>query len=155
MKRIKLGRRSVYALVDDTDFAEVRKHHWYLMNTGYVETFRKRDGKVSGRTTLHRFILNPAAGQMIDHINRNKLDCRRTNLRLATFTQNNCNLQRTNKFGTYRGVRPRDRRWEARITIDRRSVSLGRFDSPEEAAMAYNSAAESCQGEFAILNKVA
>src|SRR4051812_204373 len=91
------------ALIDDEDYERVAARKWHVTNTGkstpYAGTMVRR-GK---RIRLHRFLLDAPAGLLVDHRNRNGLDCRRENLRLATHAQNQSNLIRPRK-GTYRGV---------------------------------------------------
>jgi hypothetical protein len=93
----------------------------------------------------------------IDHIDKNPMNDRWSNLRLATRVQQaaNRNLQSNNTSG-YKGVRwsKRDKKWIARITFDGNIKDLGYFDNPEEAAHAYNKGAIRYHGEFATLNLV-
>jgi hypothetical protein len=91
----------------------------------------------------------------VDHINRDKLDDRWCNLRLATRSQNSANVAlRPNSTSGFIGVtfdKARDK-WRAQIRIAGRKVNLGRFASAEEAARAYDAAALKEFGEFAELN---
>jgi len=93
----------------------------------------------------------------IDHINRVKDDNRIENLRLATRSQNEANtgLRRNNSSG-FKGVYffKRTNRWLAKIAYDGLEIHLGYYDSAEEAAMAYNSAAVKLKGKFALLNEI-
>jgi hypothetical protein len=86
----------------------------------------------------------------IDHVNRQKSDNRIANLRLATSFQNSANTtaKRNNKCGL-KGVRKREGRWEARIRVFGRNIHLGRFDTSEEASLAYQNVARSHHGEYA------
>jgi hypothetical protein len=90
----------------------------------------------------------------IDHVNGDKSDNRIANLRLATRTQNCCNVRRrrTNKSGTP-GVSwfPQTQRWRARIVVDRREVSLGYFRSKQDAIAARTAAVKHYYGEFGRL----
>lgn len=75
----------------------------------------------------------------LDHINRNKLDNRICNLRLATHDlnqQNHIRARRTNKIGLL-GVSLSQGKWRAQITVNRKKIFLGRFDDPEQAHSAY------------------
>lgn len=87
-----------------------------------------------------------------DHINGNKLDNRRCNLRICTPHQNN--LNRPNVTGKYKGVYwcKRLKKWMAQIMIGERNKYVGSFPNEEEAAFAYNEAAKKYHGEFARLN---
>ena len=80
---------------DNEDYDKVKEHCWYKLNNGYIIT------RIDNKTvTLHRFILN-FPDSIIDHINRDKSDNRKSNLRLVTKRQNNCNrgVSKNNKCG--------------------------------------------------------
>lgn len=90
-----------------------------------------------------------------DHQNRNTLDNRRNNLRIATPSQNRCNCGRqVNNTSGFKGVfwHKAAGKWRAQIRIDRHSQHLGMFDTPEVAAEAYDFAAIALHGEFAKIN---
>lgn len=108
------------------------------------------------RTRLHRHVAGHPAGMDVDHINRDKLDCRRQNLRLATRQQNSCNAgRRTHNTSGYRGVYlcKFTRRWRAEIRANGAAHKLGRFSDPAEAAAAYDAAAIRLHGDFAVTNR--
>ncbi len=152
MEKIFVQGKTV--LVSDIDFLWLVGFKWYL-NGGYaVRTDR-------GKTVrMHRLILEQKLGhnnfEETDHINRNRLDNQRENLRPATHQENQGNQgkHRNNTSGGYKGVFANGRRWVAKIKIDGRSVYLGTYDTPEEAARAYNRAAIEHFGEYACLNEV-
>ncbi len=140
------------ALVDDADYAFVGQWKWCIQG-GYVGR------SVNGRTVyMHRVLMNPPNGMYVDHINRNKLDNRRQNLRLCQKWQNAVNA--TKRYGSvkqqrYRGVmQVKGGRWRAHLTHNKTSLHLGVFDSAEDAALAYNEAAKLHHGEFAQLNTI-
>lgn len=91
----------------------------------------------------------------VDHINRDKLDDRWCNLRLATRSQNSANVAlRRHSTSGFIGVtfdKPRNK-WRAQIRIDGRKVNLGRYVTAEEAARVYDAATLKEFGEFAELN---
>lgn len=116
--------------------------------------------KVSGKFVYaHRVIWALFYGEwpcgIIDHINRNPLDNRIANLRLATFSLNGANstLDPRNKTG-FRGVRHsmEKNRYEAIIKKDGKEIRLGSFTKIEDAALAYDKAATTIFGEFAYTN---
>ena len=110
------------------------------------------DGK---SLSLHRFIMDARPGQMIDHINGDGLDCRKSNMRFCTTAQNSQNRRasRNHKHGQYKGVTCRKSgRWLARIGNGYKSIYLGDFPDAESAARAYDAAALTHFGEFARLN---
>jgi hypothetical protein len=100
--------------------------------------------------------MNPPRGFLVDHKNLNTLDNTRTNLRLATRSQNmfNRNKIKSNTSSRFRGVcfDKRRKKWCAYITVEGKRIWLGTFDNEIDAAMAYDAAAKKYHGEFARLN---
>ena len=96
-------------------------------------------------------------GMTVDHADRNTLNNRLSNLRLATRSQQSQN-RRTfeNNASGYRGVTWHKQRgkWQANIWLDGKHVSLGLFSDKDDAARAYNRAAKEHYGEFALLNTI-
>lgn len=126
-------------------------------------TVHLRGGKyvsVSVSVPLHRALLNPRDGMEVDHINGDRFDNRRANLRLVTSAQNKWNVKRRSPGASrFRGVcRHRARknekviRWQANIKVNKQLVRLGYFRDEEQAARAYDVAAKKYHGEFATLN---
>lgn len=118
------------------------------------------DSYTSTMLELHRFILDlpPFKDRPVDvdHINGNGLDNRRENLRIATRAQNLANAGSRTGTSIYKGVSfcRKTGRWKVQICIDGKNYNLGRFDTPEEAAVVYNEAAVKAWGEFATTNAV-
>jgi hypothetical protein len=156
MKKIKLygkdGKRK-YALIDDEDYFIVSLFRWHI-NLGYAKTGIYINGK--NRTLImHRLIMSAKKEQKIDHINRNRLDNRKCNLRFCTYSQNYMNQDsHKNSSSKYKGVywHKRDKRWRAVIGKNYKQITLGNFESEIEAAKAYNVKALELFGEFARLN---
>ena len=115
------------------------------------------DGKLYAAHRIAFLIVHGWLPKEIDHINRDKTDNRIANLRPATSSQNkgNIGLLASNQSG-YRGVslNRRSQKWHAQIKINGKQTYLGRFDLPEDAAVAYNNAAIAHFGKFAHLNEV-
>lgn len=165
MKRIPLKRineetrhREIcsYALVDDDDYPIVSKYHWHLTSQGYVE------GKVNAEhIKLHRFIAKihhwNVGENVIDHINRDKKDNRKSNLRICTFQQNLFNrIQQFNDATSgYKGVSKRENgHWRMRVYIDGKCYCDETYRTEIEAAIAYNRAAVKAHGQYALLNNI-
>lgn len=146
--------RGLFALVDDED-ADLRDLKWSAGPRYAHRATRKPDGRHTTQS-LHRVIgARIGLTGTIDHKNRGGFDCRRTNLRAATYAQNahNRSRDRDNTSG-FKGVNwfARNRRWRAYIAADRKVHHLGYFDDPESAARAYDCAARELHGEFAVTN---
>lgn len=140
-------------MVDDEDYELLAKRKWYFGGRGYVVSAGKEENK-KVLYRMHRLILNPPPGMVVDHINRDRLDNRRSNLRICTHQQNLWNQERKigQKTSRYKGVWRRKDKWRACIVKDGKTLHLGTHSSPEEAAMAYNLSAIKMHGEFARLN---
>ncbi len=151
MKEIALTNALV-ALVDDEDFERLSQYKWRPLPGKHVGYYAATEGDIDPvrrkrRTLLmHRLVLNAAPGITVDHINGNKLDNRKENLRLATFKQQQGNRRRKDG-GRYTGVTKHGRRFRADC-----NGYIGVYSTEEEAARAYDTAARAYFGEFARLN---
>jgi hypothetical protein len=146
--------RGLWTLVDAVDWPSISEHRWYALNSGRGY-YAARDTPRPRRTILmHREIVRPE-NRLVDHINGDTLDNRRSNLRGATRAQNghNMGLVATNTSG-YIGVswHKAGRKWETRIKTDGVQLFLGLYDTAIEAAYAHDAAAIALHGEFARLN---
>ncbi len=153
MKSIELteGRS---ALVSDEDFDQLSAFSWHVSG-GYAVTNVPSTG--THRYTLlgmHRVIARAQKGQQVDHINGNRLDNRRENLRLCVDQENARNRRVPEHSSVYKGVswRKRERLWSSRIMVDGKSLWLGTFDQEATAAAIYDLAARKYFGAFAVCN---
>lgn len=156
MKEIPLTRGFV-ALVDDGDYESVSQWKWCAQDHGRttyaVRSVRDFPGAKRRRIYLHRFLMNAADNQEIDHANGDGLDNTRSNLRLCTTTENKWNRRKfTPTTSKYKGVMFRRNRWVATTKIARRQIHLGCFLTEIEAANAYDQFAVEHYGPFARLN---
>jgi len=155
--RIPVGRAGLAALVDPEDFDRLSAFSWeaHAGPSGIIYARLMVPVGPSGtRTRMHRMIMEPPPGLVVDHANGDGLDNRRANLRICTISQNAANApRRRNARCPFKGVQLTESgRWQARIEIGGRARSLGTYSSPEQAARAYDAAAVAHYGEFARPN---
>jgi len=159
MEEIQLTQNKV-VLVDDDDFPRLSQHKWfahYCLSTKDYYAVRNGSRKLSKRTLIwmHREIMKATKGQEIDHINGNRLNNSKSNLRFCNHTQNMQNKQRKGIFSSqYKGVcwHKNHKIWEAKITYYKKQINLGYFKDEIQAAKAYDKKAKELFGEFACLN---
>lgn len=154
MKEIQLTKGKV-ALVDDDDYGWLVQYSWYASFNGhwYAVTNVRVAGKKK-KVYMHRVISGVKDPKIeIDHIDGDGLNNTRANLRQATRSENMCNRsnQRNNTSG-WKGVYRRDNKYRAQIEIRQKSRHLGTFDTPEDAAAAYDRAARELHGVFSSTN---
>lgn len=132
---------------------------WNILRRSRTQYAQRKVGKRTIR--LHREIMETILGrplepdEQVDHINGFGLDNRRQNLRLATKAENGRNSRlRANNASGYKGVHWHKARqkWEAQIQVNRRTLFLGYYADPIDAARAYDAAARSHFGDFAGTN---
>ncbi len=151
-------------VVDDEDYENLSKYRWYL--TGFyafrlVTVGNRKIGRSRRSTYMHRQIMNAKNGEVVDHINHDKLDNRKINLRIGNHSMNGAN-SRINAHKTirstsiFKGVTfsSRRKKWIAKINVNQRTRYIGGYDSQESAARAYNEMANFHFGKFALLNPV-
>jgi len=148
VRQIPLGG-GYYTYVDAADYEWLSQWKWHLQN-GYA--VRREKTKL---IFMHRQIMQPPPGMVVDHQNRNKLDNTRDNLLVCT-QQENCfnRSQRNGSSSRFRGVSysKSARKWVARITFRGRRLHLGCFAEEVDAARAYDRAAVELFGDFASVN---
>jgi len=160
MKKIYLSGKDIFALVDDEDYVFLNRWPWHLNCKGYAVRGRtKADVDVPGGQTIfmHRVIAQTPKGMYTDHIDNDKLNNQRSNLRWCTNQENTRNRPKT-RYNTsgYKGVtwnKP-TKSWRANIAYNGKRIYLGLHKDVKDAARAYNAAAEKLYGDFAQLNEV-
>lgn len=140
-------------IIDDEDSDKLSAHHWYpviFSNGIYIACMLKNPRTIM---LMHRFIMGLTHGdiRVIDHINGNTLDNRKSNLRICTQAQNsrNSKFRKSNTSG-YKGVTYDKRRdkWVAQIKYNWKHIHLGQFDDPREAYIAYCEGSRKYHGDF-------
>lgn len=144
-------------LVDDEDYDILMENKCQYHHMGYAVTSKKINGEYK-QFQVHRLILKlTTKDKAVDHINGNKLDNRKQNLRLATTQENGMNRAKHKKFTSeYKGVgwsKARNK-WRATIYFNYKAIYIGIFNNEEDAAKAYNEKANELFGKFAKLNEV-
>ncbi len=152
MKEIPLTNSLLVALVDDEDYEKITTYGKWRLEDGYAK-IRLRGGKWVPMQNLVSSIIKGVEEN--DHIDRNRLNNQRNNLRKGTRSQNKANSgkHKDNTLG-YKGIKANGSKWQARITVNYKDIYLGTFPTKELAAIAYNIAAKQHFGEFAFLNVI-
>lgn len=154
MKQIPLTQGK-FALVDDEDYEFLNQWKWCYQIPGYAVRGIKKNGKTK-IMIMHRVILKASRGTVLDHINGNGLDNRRSNLRICTQQQNtrNSHKRRTSISSKHKGVHysTKDQRWVTQIQQGGKRVHIGHFKSEHHAALAYDLWAHDLFDNFARPN---
>lgn len=151
-------------LVDVEDLDRIRNYTWYAQyfkpqDRFYILMANRFARKDFGKSTvlLHRYILGvDHLDVLVDHENRNSLDNRKRNLRIATPAENvrNSGPSKLNKLGLKGVWKTSKDRYLSQITFEGKREHVGSFDNPIDACIAYNKRAQELFGEFAYLNPV-
>lgn len=143
---------NTFAKVDDEDYEWLNQWKWRINAGGYAE---RSVWGIKSSVLMHRLIIKPQPSEHVDHINRDKIDNRRQNLRACTVSQNLRNAFRNKTSSGFKGVsfHKGSKRFIARICVNGSIINLGSFLDAREAAMSYNKAASEIFGEFARLNE--
>lgn len=143
-----IKNKEYHILVDDDLWHEYSAKFWHISN-GYAKT------NVDDTTIfMHRMVMNATDDDMIDHINKNRLDNRRCNLRIAKHDENNHNrTKKRNASSKYYGVNKNGNRWCGRFRYQGKTIYCGTFATELEAAKAYNAKATEYYGEYANINQ--
>ena len=142
---------NTYTLIDSDLFAELSQLKWHKDSDGYCIN------KTRSHLSIHRVIMQAKPGEQVDHINGNKLDNKRSNLRICTNQENSFNRKiRSESTNGYKGIEYRldKQKWRARIAFNSKKLSIGEYKTKEQAAVAYNIAAKYFFKDFAHLNQI-
>jgi hypothetical protein len=140
----------IEVLIDEELYYDIIKYTWQVNKNNYI------NGRVNGKTLkLHRYIMDYTGDDCVDHINGNKLDNRRCNLRIVTCLQNSMNkLKSANCSSKYIGVTyAKDRnKWRAFISVNGEKKHLGQYINEIDAAKARDNATKIYFKEYGKLN---
>ncbi|MCP3998841.1 MAG: hypothetical protein GY722_27780 [bacterium] len=142
-----------YFIVDRCRASALEALSW-SMHDGYARHYHYEGNERFNVYAHHCIIGRGLNGMQVDHVNRDRLDNRRANLRFVT-NQENC-LNSGPKTGRFKGVswKTANRKWVAQIFYDGVKHHVGVFDDEVEAARAWNEAARLHHGKFAFQNQV-
>ena len=156
-RRLYLGE-GYWTLLDVKDYYRLRIFKWILYGNGtnlYAIRLRFTEPNKTSTVYMHREIMNPPAGLVVDHRNCDGLDNRKDNLRFATHAQNTRNRRKKkNSSSRFLGVyfNKEKSTWDSQLRHSDKRIWVGRFDNEIDAAHAYDRAAIKHHGEFARLN---
>lgn len=157
---VKTKKHGIEFLVSEEDYQDVIEVDWRVSGGKpflYIQGTYKSKAETKS-VSLHRVLTGALPGELVDHINGNTLDNRRSNLRICTRAQNSMNSSKKykKKTATHKGVHwnKQKKKWKAEIRINYKKQHLGFYLTQEEAALAYNKKAIELFGEFARLNKI-
>ena len=147
----KHGNKVGETIVDENIYYHLMHFKWRMhVKTGYVL------GRVDKQDVyLHRYVLEYSGNEYVDHINSNKLDNRKLNLRVVTIKQNSQNKSKAKSARSkYIGVNWHKgmKKWEAKIVVDKTKIHLGYFDDEERAAHIRDNATKTYYGQYGKLN---
>jgi hypothetical protein len=158
--KIYTTKKGEQVKMDDDTYELIKDRSWYLDTKGYLCRKQMVDGKYKF-VYLHKMLCPVKEGNYVDHIDNDKLNNQRENLREATPAQSACNTRRNRKGASqYKGVskvvsKYKDKEyvtWTARVKKDGKVVYNKGFKTEIEAAKAYDIEAEKAHGEFAYKN---
>jgi hypothetical protein len=145
--------KGMFATIDRADADRVAGRRWSATKSTKKWYARTSDGH--SWHYLHRFLLNAPDGVEVDHADNDGLNCRRSNIREASSSQNKCNrTAQPNNTSGFKGViwDKARKKWRAEIQFQGKSHHLGRFDTAEDAALAYDTKSRELHGDFSRTN---
>lgn len=143
-----------YIICDDEMFEYLIEYKWAMRKDGYVSAYITGTGRNGSKALVHRVIANCPIGMVVDHIDGNKLNNQKSNLRICTQGQNLMNKRKTRGVSKYKGVYWNGiaNKWVSIIRLNGKGYNLGYFSDEESAGKAYDIKAKKLFGEFANFN---
>lgn len=138
---------------DLDDYEQIKDYCWYVSINGYITTRLYNERK---QIRLHRLLMNFPDKMVVDHINHNKLDNRKCNLRICFQKENASNKSKSkNNTSGVTGVcwHKKAKKWHSQIKHNRKNIHLGLFDNFDDAVKARREAEEKYFGEFSYASK--
>ena len=158
MRTISVSGHSV--MIDDQDYLHVNQFTWHITkrkHTYYVFRYVKISTSKYTILLLHRDLMGctKGDGKLIDHKDRNGLNCQRSNLRFCTRSQNRANSV-SSGGSKFKGVSWKKSKglWRTALQFNGKHIHVGYFDNEIDAAKAYNAEAVKYHKEFTCLNQV-
>lgn len=135
-------------IIDKEDFDLVHSYNWNIRKDGYV--YNTKVGY------LHRLLMNTPKGYMTDHIDHNRLNNRKSNLRICLNSNNLMNMISKTGSSKFKGVcwHKKAKKWVSSIRVNNKHMHLGCFDNEVDAAKAYNEAANKYFKQYAKINLI-
>jgi len=154
MSRLISLTKGKFTIVDDEDYEWLSQWKWHYNNGGYAVRAITTTKNKQTLILMHRIITNAPPDKQVDHIDHDKLNNVRINLRACTHAENQHNRCRGCGTSKFKGVcwHKRDKKWMSSIRIYDKLKHLGCFVNEIDAAKAYDKAARELFGEFAFGN---
>lgn len=138
-------------IIDIEDVEKCKSHTWHVQHTDVHNYCATKDGK--SVLLLHRYLIEPPNNMVVDHINGNTYDNRKSNLRICTRQENSMNqAMRSDNTSGYKGVlwyhyNGVDK-WQATIQVNKKKISLGYYEKLEDVIKVRKNAEERYFGEY-------
>ncbi len=161
MKYIQTSDGKRRTKVDDDVYYDQQHYRWYSNAAGYfIRQFRTPDKQYF--ILLHRQVIGAKKGDIVDHINGDRCDNRRNNLRFVTSLQNCLNRGGNSTYGNntpssrYKGVSwdKKNKKWKSTIAVAKKTIHLGLYENEIMAVKVYNKKAKELFGEYAYINNI-
>lgn len=137
--KVLLSNNLDYAIIDSEDLEKIKPYYWFKNKKGYARNSAKTG--IEDKTILmHRYIMNVDKNDILDHKNRNRLDNRKSNLRIVTYSENalNCRISSKNKSG-YKGISiDKNNKYSVSITLNKKVNYIGTYKNIDDAVSARN-----------------